>query len=86
MWHLITLLSLIRIFVPLKARILELEVSLTVWSRYFDMTMLAFFNSREREREDWKDLFHEADERFTDIKIWTPEGSSFSIIEATWTP
>ena len=50
------------------------------------MTMLAWFNSREREEQDWKSLFREADERFTDIKIWTPEGSSFSIIEATWAP
>ena len=50
------------------------------------MTMLAFFNSREKEEHDWKGLFREADERFKDIKVWTPEGSSFSIIEATWAP
>ena len=50
------------------------------------MTMLAFFNSREREKHDWMVLFREADERFKDIKMWTPDGSSFSIIEATWAP
>lgn len=50
------------------------------------MTMLALFNSREREKSDWEGLFREADERFTDINIWTPEGSALSIIEATWTP
>lgn len=54
--------------------------------RYSDMTMLALFNSREREKGDWEGLFREADERFTDINIWTPEGSALSIIEATWTP
>ena len=48
------------------------------------MTMLAFFNSREREEHDWRGLFREADERFGDVRMWTPDGSSFSIIEATW--
>ena len=52
--------------------------------RFFDMTMLAFFNARERDLGDWKGLFQEADERFQDINIWTPEGSAFSIIESTW--
>lgn len=52
--------------------------------RFFDMVMLSFFNAREREKADWEDLFREADERFRDVRIWTPEGSSFAIIEATW--
>ena len=53
--------------------------------RFYDLCMLSFFNSREREKEDWQNLFHEADERFGNIKIWTPEGASLAIIEATWT-
>ena len=48
--------------------------------------MLSFFNSREREKADWEILFHEADERFAEVKVWTPEGSCFAIIEATWRP
>ena len=48
--------------------------------------MLSFFNSREREKADWENLFREADERFAEVKIWTPEGSSLAIIEATWRP
>lgn len=55
-------------------------------TRYSDMTMLALFNAREREKGDWEGLIREADERFTDIKIWTPAGTTLSIIEATWTP
>lgn len=54
--------------------------------RFYDLTMLSFFNGREREEADWEKLFREADERFADIGIWTPEGSSFAIIEATWRP
>ena len=70
------------------------RVSLGVWlggsfvadasDRFFDMVMLSFFNAREREKADWEGLFREADERFTDVKIWTPERSSFATIEATW--
>lgn len=56
------------------------------WNRFFDLTMLSFFNGREREEADWENLFREADERFADVRIWTPEGSSFAIIEATWRP
>lgn len=56
------------------------------WNRFFDLTMLSFFNGREREKDDWANLFREADERFADIRIWTLEGSSFAIIEATWRP
>jgi hypothetical protein len=54
--------------------------------RYLDLVMLSLFNSREREKADWENLFREADERFAEIKIWTPERSSFAIIEATWRP
>lgn len=50
------------------------------------MTMLSFFNSREREKTDWEDLFREADARFGNVQVWTPEGSSLAIIEATWMP
>lgn len=49
-----------------------------------DMIMFSLFNSREREEADWRMLFHEADKRFKDIKIWVPEGATMAIIEASW--
>ncbi|KAL4882157.1 S-adenosyl-L-methionine-dependent methyltransferase [Aspergillus karnatakaensis] len=41
--------------------------------RQMDLIMLTLFNSRERTRSDWIDLFKDADPRFSDVKIWTPE-------------
>lgn len=49
-----------------------------------DMIVMTLFNARERELQDWQALFKEADERFTAIKAWKPEGSTMAIIEATW--
>ncbi|KAF5870961.1 putative o- protein [Botrytis fragariae] len=52
--------------------------------RSLDMIMLSMHNSREREAEEWQDLFLEADPRFGVLKIWTPIGASLAIIEAVW--
>ena len=49
-----------------------------------DLVMLSLFNAREREEAEWRVLFKEADERFTDIKIWVPNGATMAIIEARW--
>jgi hypothetical protein len=49
-----------------------------------DLIMLALFNSQEREEGDWIELFKRADPRFSTPKIWTPEGATMGIIEATW--
>ena len=46
--------------------------------------MLSLFNSRERDANDWRMIILDADVRFQDIKIWTPDGASLAIIEATW--
>ena len=46
--------------------------------------MLSMHNSREREAEEWQDLFLEADPRFGVLKIWVPTGASLAIIEAVW--
>ena len=48
-----------------------------------DMIMLSLFNSREREMEDWQTLFQQADTRFTNVKVWIPEGATLAIVEAT---
>ena len=49
-----------------------------------DMLMLTLCNARERDRDDWKMLFHEADSRFHFIGAYVPKGSSLGIIEAKW--
>ena len=46
--------------------------------------MLSLLSAREREAPEWRKLFEEADPRYTDVRIWKPEGSAMSIIEATW--
>ncbi|KAK3172102.1 hypothetical protein OEA41_004187 [Lepraria neglecta] len=49
-----------------------------------DMVMLSFFNSRERERDDWERIFQEVDKRFRFVGAWVPEGAALGIIEAVW--
>ena len=48
--------------------------------------MLSFFNSREREREDWERVCQEVDPRFKFVDAWVPEGAALGIIEAVWQP
>lgn len=49
-----------------------------------DLIMLTLFNAREREEADWIELFRQADPRFADVRIWTPDGAAMAIIEAVW--
>ena len=48
--------------------------------------MLSFFNSRERERDDWERVCQEVDPRFKFVDAWVPEGAALGIIEAVWQP
>lgn len=52
--------------------------------RAMDMIMMSLFNARERSKEDFEQLFAEADARFQQIKVWKPEGSQLGLAEATW--
>lgn len=52
--------------------------------RVMDMTMMSLFNSREREKKAWEELFAEADSRYQNVRVWKPEGSQLGLIEATW--
>ena len=45
---------------------------------------MAMLNSKERGRDDWAELFREADERFQFLGVQTPPGSQLSFIEASW--
>lgn len=53
-------------------------------SRAFDLAMLELHNAKERDRDDWIELFRSADERFEVVKIYQPEGSRLGLIEIVW--
>lgn len=53
-------------------------------TREFDFMMWHYQNGKEREAEEWKKLFQEADIRFDLIGITHPPGSALAIIEVMW--
>ena len=46
--------------------------------------MLEIQNSRERDMDDWKDLFEMADPRFKFMGGKLPPGSNLWFLEASW--
>lgn len=46
-----------------------------------DLQMMVAFNARERRKEDWKKLFHEADKRLVVKQFLQPRGSTLTLIE-----
>lgn len=46
--------------------------------------MLALSNARERDMDDWMNLFKQADSRFVFLGIKTLENCPVAIIEAVW--
>ena len=46
--------------------------------------MLSFFNSRERERDDWERICQQVDSRLKFVDAWVPDGAALGIIEAVW--
>jgi hypothetical protein len=53
--------------------------------RTLDLFMQVTVNAREREAEDWADLFARADPRYQVKRVWKPEKSVMWFIEAEWT-
>jgi hypothetical protein len=53
--------------------------------RTLDVFMQVTVNAREREPDDWKDLFTRADERYKLKSVWMPEKSRMWFVEAEWT-
>lgn len=53
--------------------------------RAMDMHMLSLLNARERDSDDWADLFNHAHPKFQLKSITTPRGSNLSVIEVVWT-
>ena len=50
-----------------------------------DAIMLSLFNSRERELDDWKELFERADGRFTGFTAErVKENPSTGVLVASW--
>lgn len=49
-----------------------------------DVTMLEIGNAKERDLDEWKALFEQADQRFEFKGMQQPPGSSLAILEATW--
>lgn len=58
--------------------------SMEIMIRGFDLVMSSIQNARERELEDWKNLFMKADGRFKFKGIIFPPGSNYSLIVAVW--
>ncbi|TAQ85329.1 hypothetical protein B7494_g6337 [Chlorociboria aeruginascens] len=54
--------------------------------RIMDIMSLCLTNSKEREEEEWKLLFEQADSRFKWLGAKLPEGSRLWIIDAVWVP
>jgi hypothetical protein len=51
-----------------------------------DLTMLELLNAKERDVNDWIELFAMADPRFKFLGAKQPTGSRMSIMEAVWQP
>ena len=49
-----------------------------------DLTMLEIGNAKERDLEEWKALFEQADARFVFKGVHQPVGSRLAIIEMVW--
>ena len=49
-----------------------------------DLNMLSILNARERDADEWRYLFAEADPRFEFKGVKQPKGSNLAIMEATW--
>lgn len=48
------------------------------------MLMMTLFNAREREIDDWVQLFREADARFRFVDAKRPEVGTMGVILAEW--
>jgi hypothetical protein len=59
----------------------ELILSLV---RNSDLYMKGIQNARERDEDDYVQLFKSVDSRFTFDGVVRPEGSVLSVISATW--
>ncbi|TVY93429.1 O-methyltransferase, partial [Lachnellula willkommii] len=52
--------------------------------RAMDMLMLSTCNARERDEEDWRQVFADADPRFRVLRVFTPTGAALGIVDVVW--
>ena len=52
--------------------------------RSFDMAMLEFHNGKERDMDDWRQLFISADPNYHILGVTQPAGSRLGFIEVGW--
>ena len=52
--------------------------------RTMDLLQFVTVNGRERDLDDWKALFSQADSRFEFVRAWKPEKSHMWLIEAVY--
>ncbi|KAI1275240.1 O-methyltransferase-domain-containing protein [Xylaria sp. FL0933] len=52
--------------------------------RAADLSMTTLFNARDRNSEDWRALFSEADSRFVLKSVIQPAGSALAILDLRW--
>ena len=57
---------------------------LTTVLRGIDMAMKATLNGKERDADQWRQLFKSAGPGFHLLSIRTPSAGRFSVIEAEW--
>lgn len=57
---------------------------LTICYRASDLGMMVMLNAKERGRDDWAELFREADARFRFFGVENPPSSQMSFIKAIW--
>ena len=48
------------------------------------MLMLTLQNARERELQDWEEMFQQADSRFKWVGARVKDGDSSAVIEVIW--
>jgi hypothetical protein len=46
--------------------------------------MMALFNAKERPVQEWKEIFHQADERFEVKRVDADPLSFMCVLEAVW--
>ena len=54
--------------------------------RTMDLSMLELHNGKERDADDWEQLFRDCDSRFKFLGTTRVPGSRFGIVEAKWEP
>ncbi|KAJ6191417.1 hypothetical protein N7519_001438 [Penicillium mononematosum] len=61
-------------------------LSVERYQRHIDFALLALFNSKLRDVDEWKQVITQSDQRFKVTDVRYPENSRLSLIEIVWQP